>query len=166
MKRITALFVALLGCNSHQKGDWKDARGHYCDEVDLLQGEVSQALTTWADRFDKISGMPEKDQTDACVDAKSQLDKLSAMLIGFRRGAGALAYGRGEQSVEDSGLVLDFGGPKLASAITEIHCGPGNPYPAFAASLRTTKAELAKLFEGAVGGCTKTGWKSALSSGH
>lgn len=157
------LSIGALGCAKKTTGDWSAARSHYCDEVDLLQHEVDDALGMWTKRFEELPAKTPAEQVEACTDARTNLDKLAATLMGFQRGAGALAHGRGDLSLDQAGLVLDFGGTTLMQSLTDLRCREGAPFAAYAQALAKVKPEVMKRLDAGVAACTTTGWKSALA---
>ena len=160
--RVALCVLFVMGCGKSHKGDWEASRSHYCDEVDLFRHEADMSLETWAKRFDEIASKDAAEQPEWCADARGNLERLAATLNGFRRGAGALAMGRGDLGIEQAGLALAFGDEPIRTMLVEVHCTAGAPYAKYAESTRAARKASVEQLDAALAACGKIGWKSAL----
>lgn len=158
MNKLLAVMVLAVGCGKGG-GDWAKSRSRYCDEVGLLQGQTPGVLAVWTKRFEEVAGKPDP---QTCVDAQINIERLIAELKGFTRGAGTLAYGRGDDSIEAAGLVTDFGELAIQKAMIGLVCTAPSSVAGVARELQAAQPVVVKKLDAAVANCKAIGWTSSI----
>jgi hypothetical protein len=158
MKKFLPVMVLAIGCGKGG-GDWAKSRSHYCDEVGLLQAQIPGTLAVWTKRFEEVAA---KHDPQTCVDAQINVERLIAELKGFTRGAGALAHGRGDDSIEAAGLAIDFGELTVQKAMIGLVCTVPSSVAGVAQELKAAQSTVVKKLDAAVANCKAIGWTSSI----